>query len=78
MQYILPALASASNLVDRLLDGYVHRTIFKITFAGYLGRPEFCKRKIESGIKKSEAVKLTADEFHVSNTYVYRLIQQFG
>lgn len=39
---------------------------------------EFCKRKIESGIKKSEAVKLTADEFHVSNTYVYRLIQQFG
>jgi hypothetical protein len=46
VQYILPALASASNLVDRLLDGYEYRAIFKITFAGYSGRPEFCKRKI--------------------------------
>jgi hypothetical protein len=46
VQYILPALPSASNLVDRLLGDCIHRTIFKITFAEYSGRPEFCKRKI--------------------------------
>lgn len=36
------------------------------------------KSKIDSGIEKHEAVKLTSEEFNVSKTYIYRLIQQFG
>lgn len=29
-------------------------------------------------VEKHEAVKLTSEEFNVSKTYIYRLIQQFG
>jgi len=38
----------------------------------------FYKSKRESGVEKHEAVKLTSEEFNVSKTYIYRLIQQFG
>ena len=38
----------------------------------------FYKNKIESGVDKNEAVKLTSEEFNVSKTYIYRLIQQFS
>jgi len=38
----------------------------------------FYRNKIESGVEKNEAVKLTSEEFNVSKTYIYRLIQQFG
>jgi hypothetical protein len=38
----------------------------------------FYKSKLESGVEKHEAVKLTSEEFNVSKTYIYRLIQQFG
>jgi hypothetical protein len=38
----------------------------------------YYKSKLESGVEKHEAVKLTSEEFNVSKTYIYRLIQQFG
>jgi len=38
----------------------------------------FYRNKIESGVEKNEAVKLTSEEFNVSKTYIYRLIQQFS
>lgn len=38
----------------------------------------FYKRKVDDGTEKYEAVKLTAEEFNVSKTYIYRLIQQLS
>ena len=38
----------------------------------------FYKAKVDEGIEKYEAVKLTAEAFNVSKTYIYRLIQQLS
>lgn len=38
----------------------------------------FYKSKIDDGVEKHEAVKLTSEEFNVSKTYIYRLIQQLS
>jgi hypothetical protein len=35
----------------------------------------FYKSKVDDGIEKHEAVKLTSEEFNVSKTYIYRVIQ---
>jgi hypothetical protein len=38
----------------------------------------FYKNKVDAGVEKHEAVKLTSEEFNVSKTYIYRLIQQLS
>lgn len=38
----------------------------------------FYKGKIELGIKKPEAVKLTSEEFRVSTSYIYEIVQQMS
>lgn len=38
----------------------------------------FYKSKLESGVVNAEAVKLTSEQFEVSKTYVYKIIQQFS
>lgn len=38
----------------------------------------FYKSKFESGVCKAESVKLTSEQFNVSCTYVYKVIQEIG